>query len=170
MALVNTAAGPRHEDLLVEPRQLRELLLAFDEPEPVEVDDVDLADARAARTHLAEVFAVAGDEPRLAERLNGLLARTARPRLVGHGATPLHLHVDEPDATWGGWLLASGAFALALMIGEYGVDVLGRCAASECDHAVLRCGPGQTRRFCGSACASRTRVAAHRAARADRPR
>jgi hypothetical protein len=165
VALVNTAPTARHGDLLIRPEQLRALLLAHDEPEPVEVDDTDLADARAARADLAAVFAAAGHEQLLADRLNELLARTARPRLVGHGDVPLHLHVDAPGSSWGGWLAASGAMALALMVAEHGVDVLARCAAPGCSHAVLRAGPGPARRYCGTACASRTRVAAHRAGR-----
>ncbi|MFD0823605.1 ABATE domain-containing protein, partial [Micromonospora zhanjiangensis] len=79
VALVNTAPTERHPDLLTSPGRLRDLLLAHDEPQPVEVDDVDLADARAYRTDLAAVFAAAGDRERIAERLNDLLARTARP-------------------------------------------------------------------------------------------
>ncbi|MFD0821385.1 CGNR zinc finger domain-containing protein [Micromonospora zhanjiangensis] len=50
------------------------------------------------------------------------------------------------------------------------MDVLARCAAAGCGHAVLRHGPGPTRRYCDSTCASRTRVAAHRANRGPAPR
>ncbi|WP_407664786.1 CGNR zinc finger domain-containing protein [Micromonospora tarensis] len=55
---------------------------------------------------------------------------------------------------------------LSIMIAEHGVDVLARCAASRCAHAVLRYGPGPARRYCDASCANRARVAAHRAARA----
>ena len=65
----------------------------------------------------------------MAALLNDLLARTAQPRLVEHEGVPLHLHVDPPGASWGGWLAASGAMALALLIAEHGTDVLGRCEA-----------------------------------------
>ncbi|MFB9239426.1 CGNR zinc finger domain-containing protein [Plantactinospora siamensis] len=165
-ALVNTAPAPRHGDLLTAPEQLRDLLLAHDEPGTVRITPADLADARAGRTDLAAVFAATGDDARLAARLNDLLGRTARPRLVDHpGGVPLHLHVEAPDANWGGWLTASGAMGLALMIAEHGVEVIGVCAAADCPHGVLRVGPGPARRFCDAACANRTRVAAHRAAR-----
>jgi hypothetical protein len=56
VALVNTAPYERQEDLLISADQLRELLLAHDEPGPVEVGDRDLADARQARDALAAVF------------------------------------------------------------------------------------------------------------------
>jgi predicted RNA-binding Zn ribbon-like protein len=176
VALVNTAPYERQEDLLITKDQLRALLLAHDEPGPVDVDDRDLADARQARDSLGAVFtaheanqanqANQANE-NVAALLNNLLARTAQPRLVEHEGVPLHLHVDAPGTSWGGWLAASGAMALALLIAEHGTDVLGRCAAPGCAHVLLRTGPGPARRFCDNACASRTRVAAYRARQAE---
>lgn len=118
-----------------------------------------------ARTALAAVFAACDDQEQVASLLNELLDRTARPRLVMHPGIPLHLHLDEPGASWGGRLTASGAMALALLIAEHGIEVLGQCAADGCAHVVLRIGPGPRRRYCDTGCASRTRVAAHRASR-----
>ncbi|MBV9381950.1 MAG: CGNR zinc finger domain-containing protein [Streptosporangiaceae bacterium] len=169
VALVSTAPSRRHGDLLAGPEELRALLLAHGEPGPVEVDERDLADARAARRALAAVFAARGDQEQVAALLNDLLARTARPRLTGHGEVPLHLHVDAPGSSWGGWLAASGAMALALLVAEHGVEVLAQCEAEGCAHAVLRIGPGPARRYCDAACASRTRVAAYRATRKASP-
>lgn len=169
MALVNTAPYERQDDLLASPGQLRALLLAHDEPGPVEVDDRDLADARRSRDALAAVFAAREAEQQVAALLNELLAQTAQPRLTGHDGVPLHLHVDMPGASWGGWLAASGAMGLALLVAEHGTGVLGACAARGCAHVLLRTGPGPARRFCDNACASRTRVAAYRAHRAGRP-
>jgi predicted RNA-binding Zn ribbon-like protein len=166
VALINTAPYERQEDLLTGASQLRELLLAHDEPGLVEVDDRDLADARQARDALGAVFSAREDSGHVATLLNDLLARTAQPRLVEHEGVPLHLHVDAPYASWGGWLAASGAMALALLIAEHGTAVLGRCEAHGCAHVVLRTGPGPARRFCDNACASRTRVAAYRARQA----
>lgn len=118
-----------------------------------------------ARTALTAVFAACDDQEQVASLLNELLDRTARPRLVMHPGIPLHLHLDEPGASWGGRLTASGAMALALLIAEHGIEVLGQCAADGCAHVVLRIGPGPRRRYCDTGCASRTRVAAHRASR-----
>ena len=118
-----------------------------------------------ARTALAAVFAACDDQEQVASLLNELLDRTARPRLVMHPGVPLHLHLDEPGASWGGWLAASGAMALALLIAGHGIEVLGQCAADGCAHVVLRIGPGPRRRYCDTGCAGRTRVAAHRASR-----
>jgi predicted RNA-binding Zn ribbon-like protein len=162
VALVNTTAGTWHGDTLSSPEDLRTLLLAHQEPEPVAVDDRDLADALDARAGLAAVFA-AHDEAELAAGLNDMLARTARPRLTGHDGVPLHLHVERPRSSWGQWLAASGAMGLALLVAEHGSQVLGQCAAPGCHHAVLRLGRGPARRYCDSRCAARCRVAAHRA-------
>ncbi|GAA1882714.1 CGNR zinc finger domain-containing protein [Asanoa iriomotensis] len=162
-ALANTGPRQRHADLLRAPGDLAALLRAHDEPEPVEVDGADLRDALAARDAFTAVFD-ARDEAALAERLNAMLAGNARPRLVAHAGVPLHLHVDPPGASWGGWLAASGAMGLALLVAEHGAHVLGRCAAEDCRDALLRTGAGPTRRFCSGTCASRVRVAAHRAA------
>ena len=117
-------------------------------------------------TRSARYSARARASEQVAALLNDLLARTAQPRLVEHEGVPLHLHVDAPGASWGGWLAASGAMALALLIAEHGTDVLGRCQAPGCAHVLLRTGPGPARRFCDNACASRTRVAAYRARQA----
>ncbi len=168
VALANTSANPRHGDRLERPEQLRALLLAHDEPEPIVIEEQDLGDARAARTGFVAVFS-AGDERRLADRLNGMLGRyTGRPRVVMLPGQPLHLHIDRPDSSWGEWLAASGAMALALLVAEHGPDVLGTCGAPDCGHALLRIGPGPARRFCEERCASRTRVAAHRRVKHER--
>lgn len=166
VALINTAPSERQQDLLTATGQLRELLLAHDEPGQVVVDDRDLADARQARDALGAVFSARETAGQVAALLNDLLDRTARPRLVEHAGVPLHLHVDAPGASWGDWLAASGAMALALLIAEHGTEVLGRCQAPGCAHVLLRTGPGPARRFCDNACANRTRVAAYRARQA----
>lgn len=99
-----------------------------------------------------------------AERLNELLAEcAARPRLTRHGGHPWHLHVDRADDTgWGEWFLTSSALALAQLLGERGRLAWGECAAPGCAALFLDAGPGSARRFCSTACATRTRVAAHR--------
>src|ERR1700733_14647908 len=99
VALINTAPAERQEDLLTTAGQLRELLLAQDEPGPVDVDDRDLADARQARDALGAVFGAREDKGQVAALLNDLLCRTAGPGLAEHAGGPLHLHVDAPGAS-----------------------------------------------------------------------
>lgn len=104
------------------------------------------------------------DADRAAAALNDVFAECgARPRLSRHGGHPWHLHVDRgDDAGWADWFLASGALALAQVLTEYGQPPWGECAAPDCTVLYLGTGPGSARRYCSTACASRTRVAAHR--------
>ncbi|MFW6723167.1 CGNR zinc finger domain-containing protein [Streptomyces sp. MAR4 CNY-716] len=104
------------------------------------------------------------DADRAAAALNDVFAECgARPRLSRHGGHPWHLHVDRgDDAGWADWFLASGALALAQVLTEYGQPPWGECAAPDCAVLYLGTGPGSARRYCSTACASRTRVAAHR--------
>ncbi|WBB57794.1 CGNR zinc finger domain-containing protein [Streptomyces sp. WMMC500] len=124
------------------------------------------ADADALRGAARRMTAVLTepDADRAAAALNAVFAECgARPRLSRHGDHPWHLHVDRgEDAGWADWFLASGALALAQLLTEYGQPPWGECAAPDCTVLYLGTGPGSARRYCSPACASRTRVAAHR--------
>lgn len=121
------------------------------------------AELRAAARRMGEVLAE-GDADRAAEALNALFEECAtRPRLTRHDGHPWHLHVDRgEEAGWGDWFLASGALALARLLSEYGRIAWGACAAEGCGRYFLATGPGSVRRYCSTACAGRSRVAAHR--------
>jgi hypothetical protein len=164
--LVNT--GRRGRDELAGPGALRRLLAAHGEAEPVDVDDADVAGARALRGRLAPVF---GAEPATAAAvLNGLLDEAAvRPRLSDHDGSAWHLHVAPAGASWAGWLAATTATGLAILVAEHGFDRLGRCAADACDTVFVDTSRSGTRRFCSDACATRARVAAFRARRRPAP-
>lgn len=125
--------------------------------------DADAAGLRAAVLRMTAVLRET-DADRIAEALNGMLAECgARPRLSRHDGHPWHLHVDRADdAGWAGWFLASGALALAQLLSEHGHPAWGVCDAAGCGGLYLAHGPGSARRFCSRACATRTRVAAHR--------
>ncbi|MEO3767288.1 CGNR zinc finger domain-containing protein [Streptomyces sp. B5E4] len=129
------------------------------------------ADADALRGAARRMTAVLTepDADRAAAALNDVFAECgARPRLSRHGDHPWHLHVDRgDDAGWADWFLASGALALAQILTEYGHPAWGECAAPDCTVLYLGTGPGSARRYCSTACASRTRVAAHRRRRAE---
>ncbi|MFG2901800.1 CGNR zinc finger domain-containing protein [Streptomyces zaomyceticus] len=104
------------------------------------------------------------DADRAALALNEVLAEHASaPRLSHHDGHAWHLHVDHgDDAGWGNWFLASGALALAQILGEHGRVTWGACEATNCRNLYLGTGPGSPRRYCSPTCASRARVAAHR--------
>ncbi len=155
VALVNTAPTGGHGDLLVRPDQLRDLLAEHGIDAAELGDTLDLPAARRARSGLARIFAAA-DTGAVSAQLNAMLARTVRPRTV--------VDDDRIALTWGG-LAGSCALALAVIVAEHGADVLDHCAAPDCAHVLARTGAGSPRRFCQDTCASRTRVAAHRARR-----
>jgi CGNR zinc finger protein len=133
------------------------------------VADVD--ELRVAAGKIAAVFA-ARDVDEAAEVLNALLSEYAqRPRLTTHdGEHPWHLHVDGDDGPWGAWLASSSALALATLLAERQAVPGGICAARSCERTYLDTGSGGPRRFCSSRCATRERVAAHRARAEPRSR
>ncbi|MDP9867206.1 MULTISPECIES: CGNR zinc finger domain-containing protein [Streptosporangium] len=127
----------------------------------------DVAAMRVVAARLREVFAAAGvDEA--AARLNRMLAEGARPpRLTTHhGRSTWHLHVDShDDAPWAEWFLTSSAMALAVLLADHQRVPGGICAAGGCDRPFADSSAGSPRRFCSPRCATRARVAEHRARR-----
>ncbi|WP_216208201.1 CGNR zinc finger domain-containing protein [Amycolatopsis aidingensis] len=145
--------------------EVRAVLLRHGEREPIELSEPDLAQLRAAATELTRIFA-APDVDSAAAVLNELLAAWAHPpRLTTHGgAFAWHLHVDgADDAPHGEWLLTSSCLALAVLLAEWQRPPGGICAAASCGRPFLDLGSGDPRRYCGTRCATRARVAAHRA-------
>ncbi|MEU3562732.1 CGNR zinc finger domain-containing protein [Kitasatospora sp. NPDC006786] len=130
------------------------------------------ADARELREATAEVIAVldTDDPDRAAELINALLDRhPARPRLVRLPGRPWSLHTRAPaDAGLTHWLLSTAALALGLWLGERGGCAWGRCAAPGCERFFIDTGRRTPQRYCTPRCATRVRVAAHRAQREDR--
>lgn len=125
--------------------------------------------AAAVRTVVAGLATVLRetDADRAASAINEVLATYAsRPRLSNHGGHTWHLHVDShDDAPWAEWLAASSALALAHLLSERGRAAWGECAAPDCSTLFLDTGPGSPRKYCSSTCATRDRVARHRARR-----
>ncbi len=164
--LVNTRT--REPERLTSPDALRAFLLDHAEPEPVVVDEDDLTAVLAVRERLRPVFTLPADKA--AAVLNGLLADYAvRPYLSDHDGTTWHLHVAGPDASWAEWLGAATALGLAGFAAGHGFGSAGVCAAGDCERVFVNPAERRPRRFCTPTCATRTRVAAHRARRAGEP-
>ncbi|MGW3959783.1 CGNR zinc finger domain-containing protein [Amycolatopsis sp. NPDC005003] len=126
---------------------------------------VEVAELRAAALELREVFA-ARDAASAASVLNRLFAAYARPpRLTDHeDGYGWHLHVDAADdGPWGAWLVTSSALGLASLLAERQGPPGGLCASPACGRAFAHTGGGSPRRYCSPRCATRERVAAHRA-------
>jgi predicted RNA-binding Zn ribbon-like protein len=144
------------------PADLRAFLLEHGEPEPVDVDEDDLASVRLVREWLRPVFD--GDAGQAARVLNAVLKRYAvRPYLSDHDGTPWHVHVARPGASWAAWLAATTALGLATFAAGHGFEALGVCAASDCERVFANAAEKRPRRFCTPRCATRTRVATYRA-------
>lgn len=170
--LVNTVAATPHEP---SPQnqgpladQMRAVLIAHGYlagDAPASVEPAIRAWARRLRT----VFD-ATDVESAAVAVNALLADVRiEPHLSNHDGQDFHLHYSPPEADVVGRLRASTAFALAMLVSEYGTDRHGRCAAEGCARVFADTSRNAARRYCSPACANRSAVAAHRArARAAR--
>ncbi|MFC8719450.1 CGNR zinc finger domain-containing protein [Kitasatospora sp. NPDC057198] len=149
------------------PREVATALLARHGERPQDLapdafSGADLRELRDAARRMADLLAEP-DPDLAAAALNAVLAEHAvAPRLSRHDGHSWHLHADREDAGWGEWFLASSALALAQLLTEHGRPVWAECAAAGCRTLHLHTGPGSPRRYCSPACASRTRVAAHR--------
>ncbi|OLT09886.1 hypothetical protein BJF78_29825 [Pseudonocardia sp. CNS-139] len=128
---------------------------------PASVEPALRAWARRLRT----VFDVA-DVAAAAVAVNALLADVRiEPHLSNHDDQGFHLHYSPPEADVVGRVRASTAFALAMLVSEYGVDRHGRCAAEGCSRVFADTSRNAARRYCSPACANRSAVAAHRPGR-----
>jgi predicted RNA-binding Zn ribbon-like protein len=127
--------------------------------EPAAVEPSLRAWARRLRT----VFD-AEDLDAAAAAVNALLADVrVEPHLSGHDGRPWHLHYSPPEAGLVERVRSTTAFALAMLVSEYGTDRHGRCAAEGCLRVFADTSRNAARRYCSSACANRSAVAAHRA-------
>jgi hypothetical protein len=141
------------------------VLLEYGERPPVRLTEADVAELRLAAAEVRAVLAAPGTESAVA-RLNELLARCAGPlRLSSHGGgAPWHPHIDaDDDAPWGEWFRATSAIALLAVVWERQGPPGVVCAARGCPRVLVPYGPGPLRRYCSRRCATRERVAAHRA-------
>jgi hypothetical protein len=147
-----------------DPARVVEVLIAHGEPdEPLAA--ADLAELHDAALELREVFA-APDTAAAAKALNRLFTKYASPpRLTAHDADfGWHLHVDAADdGPWGAWFVTSSALALAGLLAERQGPPGGLCASPSCGRPFAHLGGGSPRRYCSTRCATRERVAAHRA-------
>jgi predicted RNA-binding Zn ribbon-like protein len=139
-------------------------LLAYGEPEPIDISLADLAELRRAAADLHKIF-TARDVSEAAYRISELLRKCAYPpRLTTHGGEPgWHLHVDSrDDSSWGEWFLTSSCLALAVLLAERQQPPAGICASPSCRRPYVNTNRGIQRRYCSARCGTRERVAAYR--------
>ncbi|MGI5127605.1 CGNR zinc finger domain-containing protein [Pseudonocardia sp. CA-107938] len=103
--------------------------------------------------------------------VNALLADVrVEPHLSDHDGQAWHLHYSPPEAGVVDRLRSTTAFALAMLVSEYGIDRHGRCAAEGCNRVFADTSRNAARRYCSPACANRSAVAAHRARAKEKAR
>ncbi len=134
-----------------------------------------------SRTHYqAELDAVRRLRPRLAQLwelpedgavqlVNALLREAnALPQLVKHDGWDYHLHATPREAPLADRMAVEAAMAFTDVIRTKQLDRLRRCAAADCNGVHVDLSKNRSRRFCGTACANRTNVAAYRTRHAIR--
>ncbi|MGW7709731.1 CGNR zinc finger domain-containing protein [Streptomyces sp. NPDC054771] len=133
---------------------------------PFTLTGADARRLREATARLTRILAMC-DEDQAAEAINALLDEyPARPHLVRFPGRPWSLHTRAPrDAGPTQWLLSTTALALGLWLSERGRCAWGQCAAPHCDHYFIDTGRRAPQRYCTPRCATRVRVASHRAQR-----
>ncbi|MEU1299059.1 CGNR zinc finger domain-containing protein [Streptomyces shenzhenensis] len=148
-----------------DPGVVAEVLRAYGEDGPLGLTPRDVGLMCVAAGRLREVFA-AEDTDAAAGALNRLLrAHTGRLRLTSHGGgAPWHPHLDrDDDAPWDEWFLASSCMALTVLLWDRQRPPGAVCVSSACRDVFIALGSGPERRYCSRRCATRERVAAHRA-------
>ena len=166
-ALVNTGATPG-DDELATPGRLREFVAEQRWSGPVAGDAAELAEVHALRDRLATLWRMDLDD--LVAEVNALLREhRALPRLVAHDGWPHHLHATDDDAPLAGRMAVEAGMALVDVVRAGETDRLKSCDADGCTGVLADLSKNRSARFCGTTCANRTHVAAHRAPAAARP-
>ncbi|HUY49364.1 MAG TPA: CGNR zinc finger domain-containing protein [Streptosporangiaceae bacterium] len=124
-------------------------------------DRAELDAVRRLRPRLARLWAMNTDEA--AGLVNALLREAnALPQLVKHDGWDYHLHATPADAPLADRMAVEAAMAFTDVIRSGQLERLRRCAAENCDNVHIDLSKNRSRRFCGTACANRTNVAAYR--------
>ncbi len=124
-------------------------------------DQAELDAVRRLRPRLAQLWELPEDDA--VELVNALLREAnALPRLVKHDGWDYHLHATAPDAPLADRMAVEAAMAFTDVIRTKQLDRLRRCAAADCSSVHVDLSKNRSRRFCSTACANRTNVAAYR--------
>ncbi len=131
-------------------------------------DQAELDAVRRLRPRLEQIWDMSEDEA--AGLVNSLLREaSALPQVVKHDSWDYHLHATPPDAPLADRMAVEAAMAFADVIRTRQLHRLRRCAADNCHDVHVDLSRNQSRRFCSTACANRTNVAAYRTRQASQP-
>ncbi len=125
-------------------------------------DQAELDAVHRLRPRLAQLWEM--DEDQAAALVNTLLREAnALPQLVRHDGWDYHLHATSPDVPLADRMAVEAAMAVTDVIRTGQLGRLRRCAAENCGNVHVDLSKNHSRRFCSTACANRTNVAAYRA-------
>lgn len=159
--LVNTIGSISGRDFLPDGEALRDFLVAHEMSAPPRITDADLEEVRRWRSRLSQVWD-APDASGKAEIVNQILAEVqALPQLTDHDGH-WHMHYLCADAPVGQKVAAAAAMGLAIVLGEFGIERFGMCAADDCRDVFVDTSRNKSKRYCADTCSTRVNVAAYR--------
>ena len=151
---------PEH---LATPADLAAFLGAHGIEWPRRVSTADLESVRALRAEVRELFA-AETATQATQRLNELLADArVHMRVVRERGSPRLDWSLDTSVPLAQTLRGAVAVSAAHLATEFGFERLRVCGADPCADVFLDVSKRGEQRFCGPRCATRVRVAAHRA-------
>ncbi|MET0932507.1 MAG: CGNR zinc finger domain-containing protein [Mycetocola sp.] len=163
-ALINTLPGASNSgaDELSTPQQLVVFLDRFEFTGSRTGDDRELAEMRALRPRLRELWT--RDEDGVVALINDLLQEAnALPQLVKHDDWDWHLHATPPTAPVAQRAQVEAAMAVVDLVRSKELSRLHECAADDCDAVVVDLSRNRSRRYCDVGnCGNRANVAAYR--------
>jgi predicted RNA-binding Zn ribbon-like protein len=166
-ALVNT--GLQETEELATPEQLGEFVRRWDWTGRVVGDQAELAEVRALRPRLRQLWLA--DEDETVRLVNEMLREAkALPQLVKHDQYDYHLHATPSDAALADRMMVEAAMAVVDVVRAGELGRLRICAADDCRSLVVDLSKNRSRRFCDAGCGNRTNVAAYRARQAGKAR
>jgi len=161
--LVNSAPSAGSPDQLADLAALRSFLDRHQVSEVAEPGPADLEEVRELRTAVAAVLD-ATDDRSAAEAVNALVSRSvATPRLTDHDGYDWHVHYSAAGASLSERLRIDCGMALAHVVASGERERLRRCAAPDCDQALVDLSRNRSKRYCDArTCGNRLHVAAYR--------
>jgi len=130
-------------------------------------DDAEVAQVRAARERVAQLWDVERDEA--ADLVNAMLREAdAVPFLVRHDAVDWHLHATAPGAALATVIVVETAMGVVDVVRSDEYARLKACEGEGCRAVLVDLSRNRSRRFCDvNNCGNRAHVAAYRARRAE---
>jgi predicted RNA-binding Zn ribbon-like protein len=161
--LVNTAPSGTGDEGLPDLDALRAFVARHGVSEVGELAERDLEEVRGVRSGIAAVFDAADDRGAAAAVNSLVTLAVVTPRLTDHDGYGWHVHYFAPGASLAEHLRVDCGMALAHVVASDERERLRRCAAPDCDQALVDLSRNRSKRYCDArTCGNRLHVAAYR--------